>query len=121
MLKETLCTYWGFKLLKVAFLRNILLLSVAIAFSLPLYEAYFIHPSYRAMIIEQTEQEAVRYGNYLINTLALDHKQLQAGAIPSAVAREVGVLREDRQLIKLRFFLQPAKLFIPPRRVSLGW
>lgn len=120
MLKETLCTYWGFKLLKVAFLRNILLLSVAIAFSLPLYEAYFIHPSYRAMIIEQTEQEAVRYGNYLINTLALDHKQLQAGAIPSAVAREVGVLREDRQLIKLRFFSSTGEIVYSTEASEFG-
>jgi len=91
-------------MLKVPFLRNILLLSILIAFCLPVYETYIINPSYRAMVIEQTEQEAIRYGNYLINTLNLARTDLQRGKISPQIVQEVGVLRKDRQLIKLRVF-----------------
>jgi len=107
-------------MLKVAFLRNILLLSVLIAFSLPLYEAYFIHPSYRKMIIEQTEYEAIRYGKYLISTLLLDQRELRQGELPDDVARDVGVIRKDRQLIKLRFFSATGEIIYSTEPSELG-
>lgn len=107
-------------MLKVKFFRNILLLAVLIAFSLPLYEAFFIHPSYRNMLIEQTEQEAARYGNYLINTLGLKKQMLQRHGIPVDMARDVGVVRKDRLLVKLRVFSPAGEIIFSTQDDEVG-
>lgn len=91
-------------MLRIPFLRNILLLSLLIAVVLPLYEVLVIHPAYEELLTEETEDEAIRYVRHLARTLALDRAVLEKGEVPPGIAEEVGSLRGDARLIKLKVF-----------------
>lgn len=107
-------------MLRVTFLRNIFLLTLLIACGLPLYHSLFIHPSYRNMLIEQTEQEAVRYSSYLINSLKLDSQQLYRDLIPEGLAKDVGLISNDRKLIKLRVFSPHGEIIFSTEKSEYG-
>lgn len=89
---------------KVKFLRNFLILSLLIAVVLPLYEIYFIGPSYRALLVEETEDEAIRYAHFLVRSLGLEKLLLTRQDIPPTVGHDVGLLQDDSLLAKLRVF-----------------
>lgn len=91
-------------MLRTPFLRNILILSLLIAFALPLYELLVIHPAYEELLLEETEDEAVRYARYLVRTLNLDRGALEKGDIPAHIGEEVGMLQDDALLLKLKVF-----------------
>lgn len=90
---------------RITFLRNIFLLSLAIAIILPLHKIFFIHPAYDGLLLENTEKEAARLVHYLVRTLELGSNPVEKGKIPAKVIGEVELLRGDDPLLKnLRFF-----------------
>ncbi len=91
-------------MLKIKFLRNILLLSLGIALLLPLYDILVIFPSYQQLLTEETEDEAVRFARYLSRTLGFERTGVEKGQIPAAINEEVETLQGDALLMKLRVF-----------------
>ncbi len=107
-------------MLKVKFLRNILLLAIFIAGALPTYEMVFVQPSYRNLLLDETEDEATRYARYLIQTLRLDRIPLVSTAIPQEIAAEVGLQRIDPLLIKLRVFGPSGEIVFSTLATEIG-
>ncbi len=108
-------------MLKVSFLRNIFLLSLAIAILIPAYEVFFIQPSYDALLIENTEKEAARLVHYLARTLELGSNPVEKGKIPAEVIREVELLRDnDHLLANLRFFSPTGEIVYSFIREEIG-
>ncbi|PLX84383.1 MAG: hypothetical protein C0617_07785 [Desulfuromonas sp.] len=91
-------------MLKIKFLRNILFLSAALALLFPLFNNLFTYPAYQELLTHETESEAVRYVKYLTHTLGLDKRRLEKGNLPAHITEEVGALRSDALLVKLRVF-----------------
>lgn len=91
-------------MLRIKLLRNLLLLSLAITILLPGYEYFVLHPSYRNLLAEETESEAVRYANYLVRTLGLENQSLTRDRLPPDLGEKLHPFSKDNKLLKLRIF-----------------
>lgn len=91
-------------MLKITFLRNMLLLSLLLVTILPLYDIFYIYPSYSNLLTEETEDEAIRFVNYLVRTLDLEDRTFNHELITHDFGHETEVLMGDALLVKLRVF-----------------
>ncbi len=91
-------------MLKDKLLRKFLLLSLLMGVVLPLYEFAFIQPSYRQLLVEETEDDARRFTRDLVRTFNLDRQELAPGHLPPQIDLEVRRLQSDVLLLKLRVF-----------------
>ena len=91
-------------MLRIKLLRNLLFLSLAITILLPGYEYLVLHPSYKNLLTEETENEAVRYASYMVRTLGLENQSLTKDRLPEALDESLQPVKRDKQLLKLRVF-----------------
>ncbi len=91
-------------MLKIPFLRNLLLLVLVIVACMPLYTLLVLHPAYHEQLTHETEQESVRYATYLLRSLKLEGVRLERHLLPVATADLVGLIKDDKRVVKLRFF-----------------
>jgi len=91
-------------MLRITFLRNMLLLSLVLVTVLPLYDLLYIYPTYRNLLTQETEDDAVRFVNYLVRTLKLEDLSLNREQIAPTFTREARLLMQDSLLVKLRVF-----------------
>ncbi len=90
-------------MLKTRFLKNVFLAAIVIAVALLTYLYFIVHPAYRELLIENAEDEAIRFASFLVASHKLD-KPISSDNIPAKVTSEVGRLHGDEMLIKLRIF-----------------
>ena len=64
----------GLHILRVKFLRNILVVCLAVALLLPLYNWIYVTPSYRKLNYTSSEDDARRVAAHLIRILQVDRK-----------------------------------------------
>ncbi len=91
-------------MLRNKLLRNLLVLSLAIAVLFPAYEYLFVHPAYNQLLAEETENEAVRYASYIVRTLGLENQSLTRSSLPEGLEEQLHPASRDNRLIKLRIF-----------------
>ncbi len=94
----------GLHVLRVKFLRNILIVCLSVALLLPLYNWIYITPSYRKLNYTSSEDDARRVAAHLIRILQVDRQPIsQASGSPRlpAAAKD---LKSDFNLEKLRLF-----------------
>lgn len=99
-------------MLKIPFLRNILIVALTFAIILPLVDLLVIHPSYETLIEKEAEEDAVRYVRQLTLALGLEGFPLERNSIPPSVRAVVGRLQGDGKLIKLRFFSPTGEIIL---------
>ena len=75
--------------LRYKLLRNLLILSLAIAVLLPGYEYLFVYPAYNELLIEETESEAVRYASYMVRTIDLENQFLTQDRLPEGLEKSL--------------------------------
>jgi signal transduction histidine kinase len=107
-------------MLKITFLRNMLLLSLLLVTIVPLYDLFYIYPSYSNLLTEETEDEAVRFVNYLVRTLHLEDQPLTPDIISAEFDHETAVLMGDALLIKLRVFSPAGEIIYSTIADDLG-
>lgn len=109
-------------MLRIPYLRNILILAVLLAVGLPLYALLVINPAYRQLITEETEGEAVRYVNTLVRNLdiELDTNSLEPGHLPAKLVDEVRLLQGDLTLVKLRVFSAHGEIVLSTEASEVG-
>ncbi|TYO98962.1 signal transduction histidine kinase [Geothermobacter ehrlichii] len=95
---------------RIAFLRNMLIISLLLVTMLPLYQLVFIHPSYRDLLTRETEVEAARLVSFLVRSLGLDDKRLGSELMTPDVLRQIELAVQDPKLIKLRVFSPTGKI-----------
>lgn len=105
---------------RFAFLRNIFLISLLIAFTLPVYDILVVHPKYEELLAEETESEAERFAAYLIRSLHLASLGLDRETISADILREVDLLRQDPELVKLRFFSPGGEIVFSTDPAEIG-
>lgn len=102
------------------YLRNILVLSLALAIALPLYVVLVINPGFDELLAEETEGTAIRYVSTLIRTLGLDGVELAPQHIPPDLAHNIDDLRGDLTLIKLRLFSPTGEIIYSTTKGEIG-
>jgi len=90
-------------LLRSRFLINIFVSAVFAASLLLTYLYTVVHPAYADILIENAEDEAIRFASFLIASQNLD-KPISRINLPTEIRAEVGRLHGDELLIKIRIF-----------------
>jgi hypothetical protein len=98
--------------LKNRFPRNILILSVMIAIALILYNTFLITPSFTKLLINATQDDAVRITRHLASSMLISEKT-EIGK-DSLNAR---LLKKEIEAIKKDFGLMNFKAFSPPGEI----
>jgi len=107
-------------MLRIPFLRNLLLLVLLVAACLPLYTLLVLHPAYREQLIREAEHESVRYANFLIRSLRLDGIRIERGQLPAAIIEQSQMINDDPHLIKLRFFAPGGEIVFSTEPAEIG-
>lgn len=107
-------------MLRIKLLRNLFFLSLAITILLPGYEYVFLHPSYRNLLTEETEKEAVRYANYMVRTFGLENQSLTKDRLPEGLEKKLQPVSRDKQLLKLRIFSSHGEIIFSTQADEIG-
>lgn len=107
-------------MLRIKLLRNLFFLSLAITILLPGYEYLVLHPSYKNLLIEETENEAVRYASYMMRTLGLENQSLTKDRLPEALGASLQPVKRDKQLLKLRIFSSLGEIIFSTKTDEIG-
>ncbi len=107
-------------MLRIKLLRNLLFLSLAITILLPGYEYLVLHPSYKNLLTEETENEAVRYASYMVRTLGLENQSLTKDRLPEALDESLQPVKRDKQLLKLRIFSSLGEIIFSTKADEIG-
>ncbi|WP_020675962.1 ATP-binding protein [Geopsychrobacter electrodiphilus] len=107
-------------MLKIPFLRNILLIAILFATLFPLYDVFFIIPSYQDMLVQETERDAKRFARFLVVSNQPDLFHFTSEVIPEALARNIGQLREEGLLEKIRIFSSAGEIIFSTDKAEVG-
>jgi signal transduction histidine kinase len=107
-------------MLRIPFLRNLLLLVLVVAACLPLYTLLVLHPAYREQLVRETEHESVRYANFLLRSLKVEGLRIERGHLPATTIEQSQVIQDDPHLIKLRFFSPGAEIVFSTDPAEIG-
>ncbi len=98
-------------MLRIAFLRNMLIISLLLVTVLPLYQLVYIHPSYRDLLTRETEEEAARLVSFLVRSFHLgEDSRFGTGLMNPEVMRQIELAVQDPKLVKLRIFSPAGKI-----------
>lgn len=107
-------------MLRIKLLRNLMILSLAMAMLLPGYEYLFVHPAYNELLTEETESEAVRYASYMVRTLGLENQFLTKERLPEGLEKSLQPANSDKHLIKLRIFSAQGEIIFSTKADEVG-
>ena len=110
-------------ILKVAFLRNILLVSLVIAIFLPLYDVLFIYPAFTKLLTDDKRDDAIRIAKHLSSILVSKETELTRSQLQAHLSDEVEQLRklrDDFDLIKLKFFSKSGEVIFSSDPKEIG-
>ncbi len=107
-------------MLRIPFLRNILLVSLFFATIFPLYDLLYIIPSYQKLLIQEAEREAARFVRFLVVSHDLEQLELAPDRIPQALINDVAQLKAENQLIKLRIFAPSGEIVFSSEVQEIG-
>ena len=92
------------RIFRRTYLRNILLVSLAIGIVLPLYDVLVIFPSISRMLIENTRDDAVRVARHLSSLLFAEPRGLNAPYSTEELLNEIREPTADFELVKLKVY-----------------
>ena len=91
--------------LRNRFLRNIVILFIAIVIALISFNVFYITPSFTNLLIGTTRHDAARIARHLASTLLVSEKaEIGKNSLNTGVLNEVGKLKEDFELMNLKIF-----------------
>ena len=92
------------RVFKSTYLRNILLLSLAIGIVLPLYDVLFIFPAVSELLVENTRYDAIRVARHLSSLLISETGELNNAFLTRDLLNEIEELATDFDVVKLKVF-----------------
>lgn len=107
-------------MLRTPLFRNLLILTLAIAILGPGYEYFFDHPAYQSLLIEESEDQAVRYASYMVRTLGLENQFLTKERLPDSLEKKLLPAFRDKHLIKLRIFSPQGEIIFSTLAGEIG-
>ena len=91
--------------LRNRFLRNTLILAVAIVIALISFNIFYITPSFTKLLFSTTRHDAVRIARHLANTLLVSQKtEIGENSLNKGLWKEAEKLKEEFELMNLKIF-----------------
>ena len=110
-------------ILKVPFLRNILFVSLVIVIALPLYDILFIYPAFTKLLTEDKRDDAIQIARHLSSFLVSQDTELKKNLLQAHLSEEMeqlGKVRDDFDLIKLKFFSKSGEVIFSSDSKDIG-
>jgi signal transduction histidine kinase len=110
-------------ILKIPFLRNILLVFLLIVIVLPLYDILFIYPAFTKFLTDDKRDDAVQIARHLSSFLVSQDTELNKGLLQTHLSKEMeqlGKVRDDFDLIKLKFFSKSGEVIFSSDSKDIG-
>jgi diguanylate cyclase (GGDEF)-like protein len=105
---------------KKTYLRNILLVSLAIGIVLPLYDILFIFPAVSKMLIENTRDDAIRVAKHLSSLLITESGGLDDAVSTDALLDEIKEPTEEFELLKVKVFSESGEILFSTDPEEIG-
>lgn len=102
---------------KIKFLRNILLISLAIVILSPISSVLFVFPSITSVIIKNVEDDAVHVARHLMPALMLEGKELRKESVPFGL---LDMQAENFRLMKMKVFSSSGEVVYSTDRKDIG-
>jgi sensor histidine kinase regulating citrate/malate metabolism len=91
--------------LRNRFLRNTLILAIAIVIALISFNIFYITPSFTKLFVSGTRNDAMRIARHLASTLLVSERiAIGKDSLNAEVSKEVDKLKEDFDLMNLKIF-----------------
>ena len=110
-------------ILKVPFLRNILLVSLVIVIVLTLYDILFIFPAFTKLLTEDKRDDAIQIARHLSSFLVSQGAELKKNLLQAHLSEEIeqlGKVRDDFDLTKLKFFSKSGEVIFSSDPKDIG-
>ncbi|MEJ2428019.1 MAG: PAS domain S-box protein [Deltaproteobacteria bacterium] len=110
-------------ILKVPFLRNILLASLVIVIVLPLFDTLFIYPAFTKLLTSDKRTDAIRIARHLSSILVAKNTDLTKNLLQAQLSDEMDQLKEARndfELVKLKFFSKSGEIIFSSDPKDIG-
>jgi signal transduction histidine kinase len=110
-------------ILKVPFLRNILLVSLVLVVVLPLYNILFIYPAFNELLTGDKKDDAIQIARHLSSILVSEETEMTKNVLHAHLAEEMeqlGKVRDDFDLIKLKFFSKSGEIIFSSDPKDIG-
>ncbi len=105
---------------KIKLLRNLLIVSLLLATVLPACNIFFIYPSFTKLLIESTEDGAVRTAAHLASMLFSEETELRKDSLTGDFLSQVEEIKSDFELMKLKVFLKSGEIIFSTDPKDIG-
>lgn len=102
---------------KIKFLRNILLISLAIVILSPIASVLFVFPSVTSVMIENVKGDALHVAVHLMSYLMIEEKALRKESVPFSL---LDMQAENFRLMKMKVFLPSGEVIYSTDRKDIG-
>jgi PAS domain S-box-containing protein len=108
-------------LFKFPFLRNILILFLAFAILIPIYEHLRTFPAFRTLLTNTAEDQAIRVATHLSSYVFFKKSTLQnPESIPKEWIKEVTMVAQDLKLEKVKVFSKSGRVIFSTDPKDIG-
>jgi hypothetical protein len=105
---------------KQAMLRHFFLISIGIALAMPLYHAFFIHPLFRDLLIEDKEYDAISIAKHLASDIVLEEGGMGNASLPIVSYQEAVRKGNEFGLTKLKVFSNIGEVIFSTDPLDVG-
>lgn len=102
---------------KIKFLRNILLISLAIVILSPIASVLFVFPSVTSVMIENVKGDAMHVARHLMSSLMIEEKALRKESVSFSL---LDMQAENFRLMKMKVFLPSGEVIYPTDCKDIG-
>ncbi len=110
----------GRRILRRPFLRNILLVSLTIGLTLPLYVIFYIYPSISELLTENTKDDATRVARHLASILISETGELERETLTTDLLDEIAEPASQFELVKLKIFSDSGEVLFSTDPEEIG-
>ena len=105
---------------KFNYLRNIFIVSLIIAITLPAAVILYIYPSFTAQLTKNTEDEAIRVARHLMFMIIPDKNELIKDSMTAELMNKIQEITEDFKLMKLKIFSKSGEIIYSTSSKDIG-
>jgi PAS domain S-box-containing protein len=106
--------------LKHNLLRNIFIVSLAIAIALPVYSVFYVFPVFTGLLIESTKDDAVRVARHLADSFLAGTEGLKKEQAKAEMLRESKKVLKDFDLMKLKLYAPSGEVLFSTEPRDVG-
>lgn len=111
----------GLNIFKNPLLRSVLILSLAMVIGLPLYDVFFIHPSFKKLLIDSAKSNAQNIAGYLASTYLSGHDALdEKTLLTTQLLSDVEQLKANFELQRFKVFSKSGKIIFSTDPQDMG-